>query len=89
MVRRERRAAPAGETGMPGASGTSGGGGVERPSSRCQADHLTDWQHHGPTNAHNGAPLCAHHNRTKNHGFTINRDTDGWWHTQRPDGTEI
>jgi len=63
--------------------------GCERPSSRCQADHLTDWQHHGPTNAHNGAPLCAHHNRTKNHGFTINRDTNGWWHTQRPDGTEI
>ena len=63
--------------------------GCERPSSRCQADHITDWQHHGRTDPDNGAPLCPHHNRAKNRGFTVRRDDDGTWHTHRADGTEI
>lgn len=63
--------------------------GCNRPASRCEADHLTDWQHGGGTNQVNGAPLCARHNQLKNHGFTVWRDPNGVFHTYRPDGTEI
>jgi hypothetical protein len=56
---------------------------------RCQVDHLTDWQHDGRTRSDNGTVLCGHHNRSKNHGYTIRRDPDGHWHTHRPDGSEI
>jgi hypothetical protein len=63
--------------------------GCNRPTSHCQADHLTDWQHHGDTDVGKRAPLCAHHNRFKNHGFRVHRDRAGHWHTYRPDGTEI
>jgi hypothetical protein len=63
--------------------------GCNRPTSNCQADHLTDWQHHGHTDIDNGAPICAHHNRFKNHGYRIHRDNTGHWHTYRPDNTEI
>ena len=63
--------------------------GCNRPTSTCQADHLTDWQHHGPTTTTNGAPLCPHHNRFKNHGYRIHRDPNGHWHTYRPDNTEL
>ncbi len=59
------------------------------PAGRCQSDHLTDWQHDGPTRPDNGAPLWARHNRWKNHGYRVSRDADGTWHTRRPDGTEI
>ena len=63
--------------------------GCNRPTSSCQADHLTDWQHHGHTTTTNGAPLCAHHNRFKNHDYRIRRDPNGHWHTYRPDNTEL
>jgi hypothetical protein len=63
--------------------------GCNRPTTHCQADHLTDWQHGGPTNQHNAAPLCPRHNQLKNHGYTIWRDPNGTFHTYRPDGTEI
>jgi hypothetical protein len=63
--------------------------GCNRPTTQCQADHLTDWQHLGTTDPDNGAPLCARHNRFKNRGFTTQRDDEGSWHTLRPDGTEI
>jgi hypothetical protein len=63
--------------------------GCTTPIRHCQADHLHDWQHHGPTDGVNGAPLCGRHNRLKNHGYRIHRDNHGYWHTHRPDGTEI
>ncbi len=56
---------------------------------RCQIDHVTDWQHHGHTRPANGAVLCGHHNRSKNHGYSVRRDPNGNWHTYRPDGSEI
>ena len=61
------------------------------PTTRCQSDHLIPWSGpgHGPTNPNNGAPLCGKHNRHKTHGYTITRDTNGTFHTHRPDGTEI
>lgn len=63
--------------------------GCNRPADRCEADHLTDWQHGGTTDQHNGAPLCDRHNQMKNRGFTVWRDPNGVFHTYRPDGTEI
>ncbi|MCU1502445.1 MAG: hypothetical protein JWM12_1799 [Ilumatobacteraceae bacterium] len=62
--------------------------GCNRPTGHCQADHITDWRRAGDTDVGSGAPLCAHHNRFKNHGFRVHRDV-GHWHTYRPDGSEI
>ena len=64
----------------PGCSTTSG---------HCQADHTRDHQNGGHTSTPNGGPACPHHNRTKNRGYTVTRDTNGYWHTYRADGTEI
>src|SRR5215218_9939962 len=33
--------------------------------------------------------LCERHHTKVHHGFRIDRDSDGRWHTHRPDGTEI
>jgi hypothetical protein len=63
--------------------------GCDVPLRRCQADHLRDWQHAGVTDPWNGGPLCGRHNRMKNTGYRITRDPAGYWHTHRPDGTEI
>lgn len=54
-------------------------------------DHLDEWTtDRGPTNQHNAAPCCNHHNpwRTK-HGYRIVRQPDATFHTLRPDGTRI
>ena len=61
----------------------------DTPTSRCQADHVTEHHRGGPTDPTNGAPLCGHHNRPENHKFRVWRDPTGRWHTYRPDGTEI
>jgi hypothetical protein len=63
--------------------------GCATPIRRCEADHLTEWGRHGPTDGANGAPVCGRHNRLKNSGYRVHRDQDGFWHTHRPDGTEI
>ena len=60
------------------------------PNRYCHADHLDDWHtRHGPTDIANGGPACPHHNLFKNHGYRTHRDHHGYWHTHRPDGTEI
>ena len=51
-----------------------------------QADHLTPWSQGGPTTPDNGAPLCGHHNRLKNSGYTTTRQADGHIEVRRPDG---
>jgi hypothetical protein len=64
--------------------------GCDLPAGRCQADHVVEHQHGGPTDTTNAAPLCARHNRFKTHRrYRLHRDPDGNWHTHRPDGTEI
>ena len=63
--------------------------GCDQPHSWCHADHLTSWSTRGPTNADNGAPLCARHNYLKEQGFTVSRDSDGRWHIIAPDGTDL
>ncbi len=63
--------------------------GCNIPVSQCQSDHLTSWNTGGKTNPGNGAPACGRHNRHKEHGYTVRRDTRGRLHVHRPDGTEI
>ena len=58
-------------------------------SGRCQTDHTTPWTRDGPTRPDNAAPLCARHNRLKQHDYKTRRDPNGHWHSHRPDGTEI
>ena len=63
--------------------------GCAAPIHRCQADHMTEWSRLGHTDGVNGAPVCGRHNRLKNSGYRVHRDDEGFWHTYRPDGTEI
>ena len=69
--------------------------GCHVPVSQCQIDHLVPFSERddggggGRTNPGNGGPACGKHNRHKEHGYTVWRDTHGRWHTHRPDGTEI
>ena len=63
--------------------------GCATPIRRCEADHLMEWGRHGHTDGPNGAPVCGRHNRLKNSGYRVHRDDHGFWHTYRPDGTEI
>jgi hypothetical protein len=59
------------------------------PASRCEADHVLPYSQAGPTSTRNGGPVCNHHNRWKTRGYRTWRDPEGFWHTYRPDGTEI
>lgn len=52
-------------------------------------DHTVDWANGGLTDPTNGNPRCRKHNNTKNRGYTVTRDTNGHFHTHRPDGTEV
>ena len=63
--------------------------GCDRPGSWCDHDHLQPWSQHGHTKPSNGAPRCRGHNRAHDQGFRVSRDAEGYWHTYRPDGTEI
>ena len=64
--------------------------GCDRPTSRCEIDHLHEHAKGGPTNPDNGAPLCGFHNRWKQKGFATTRDpVTGRWRTYRPDGSVI
>ena len=64
--------------------------GCDAPTAWCEVHHVLDWQ---PTAARprleNSALLCERHHTKVHHGFRIERDPDGRWHTYRPDGTEI
>jgi hypothetical protein len=44
--------------------------GCPEPLGRCQADHVTRWEHHGRTRVDNGALRCRYHHRTaEQHGW--------------------
>jgi hypothetical protein len=63
--------------------------GCDQPHTWCHADHLTSWSTRGPTDPHNGAPLCPRHNYIKEQGFRIARTDDCRWRITAPDGTVI
>ena len=43
----------------------------------------------GETSVANSGLVCERHHTKVHHGFRIERDPGGRWHTYRPDGTEI
>ena len=63
--------------------------GCHQPHHRCQADHLQPYGAGGVTASTNGAPLCGPHNRLKSLGYRVWCDSQGRWHTLRPDGSEV
>ena len=64
--------------------------GCYAPTHWCDAHHLLALGlDGGATSMENGALLCERHHTKVHHGFRIERQPDGRWHTYRPDGTEI
>ena len=63
--------------------------GCEAPTWWCDVHHLLEWMLGGQTSLENSALLCERHHTKAHHGFRIERDPGGRWHTYRPDGTEI
>jgi hypothetical protein len=63
--------------------------GCHAPTWWCDAHHVVHWLDGGETSVENGALLCERHHTKVHHGFRIERQPDGRWHTYRPDGTEI
>ena len=63
--------------------------GCHAPAYWCDVHHLVHWVDDGETCLENSALLCERHHTKVHHGFRIERDPDGRWHTYRPDGTEI
>jgi hypothetical protein len=43
-----------------------------RPATACELDHVTEWQHGGPTSEDNLCALCArHHDLKEHHGWQV------------------
>ena len=64
--------------------------GCSAPHHWCDVHHVLEWHaDDGPTSLENSGLLCERHHTQVHHGFRIERDPDGTWHTYRPDGTEI
>jgi hypothetical protein len=63
--------------------------GCAAPSHWCEVHHLLEWIHGGQTSLDNSGLVCERHHTKVHHGFRIQRDPGGRWHTYRPDGTEI
>src|SRR3954454_14421853 len=63
--------------------------GCKAPSYWCDVHHLLHWVDDGETSLENSGLLCERHHTKVHHGFRIQRQPDGRWHTYRPDGTEI
>ena len=55
----------------------------------AEVHHLIHWTQGGETSLANSGLLCERHHTQVHHGFTVERDQAGGWHTYRPDGTEI
>ncbi len=63
--------------------------GCTAPAWWCEVHHLLHWADGGDTCLDNSALLCERHHTKVHHGFTVERDPRGRWHTYRPDGSEI
>ena len=59
------------------------------PTYFCDVHHLLEWIWGGETSLENSALLCERHHTKVHHGFRVERDPGGRWHTYRPDGSEI
>ncbi len=63
---------------------------LRSPHPLCEVHHVREWlADQGETSLENSALLCERHHTKVHHGFRIERDPGGRWHTYRPDDTEI
>ena len=54
----------------------------------CEVHHVTDWDHHGPTDVANLLPLCSRHHHLVHEGdWTLRLHPDRTITVHRPDGT--
>lgn len=61
--------------------------GCDRPVDWCQAHHIGEWEHEGPTDLDNLVPLCNQHHHAVHEGkWTIKLLPDRTLHIHRPDG---
>jgi hypothetical protein len=64
--------------------------GCSAPTHWCDVHHLREWlAEQGETSLENSGLVCERHHTKVHHGFRIERDPSGRWHTYRPDGTDI
>jgi uncharacterized protein DUF222 len=63
--------------------------GCTAPTHWCDVHHRLEWINGGATSLDNSALVCERHHTKVHHGFRLERDPGGRWHTYRPDGTEI
>ena len=63
--------------------------GCDAPPWWSEVHHLVSWALGGETSLANSALACEVHHTKLHHGFRIERDPAGRWHTYRPDGSEI
>jgi hypothetical protein len=63
--------------------------GCTAPTHWCDVHHLVEWINGGETSLENSGLVCERHHTKVHHGFRVERDPGGRWHTYRPDGTEI
>ncbi|MGY1697729.1 DUF222 domain-containing protein [Geodermatophilus sp. SYSU D00814] len=63
--------------------------GCDAPTHWADVHHLVHWIDGGETSLDNSALLCERHHTKVHHGFRVERQPDGRWHTYRPDGSEI
>ncbi|MGY1602626.1 DUF222 domain-containing protein [Geodermatophilus sp. SYSU D00815] len=62
---------------------------LRRPALVEEVHHLLHWALGGETSLANSGLLRERHHTQVRHGFRVERDTAGRWHTYRPDGTGI
>jgi hypothetical protein len=89
LGRAQRVVTPAQRRALDARDGSCVFAGCEAPNWWCEAHHVLEWINDGPTDLENLGLLCERHHTKAHHGFRVERDTDGRWHTYRPDGTEI
>ncbi len=58
------------------------------PTYWCEVHHVIHRLFGGETSEENSALLCERHHTQVHHGFRVERDSNGRWHTYRRDGTE-
>ena len=63
--------------------------GCHAPAWWCEVHHLVAWALGGQTSLANSGLVCEVHHTKVHHGFRLQRDAEGRWHTYRPDGSEI
>jgi hypothetical protein len=57
--------------------------------SRCQIDHVRPAARGGPSNQLNGLPACHRHNRLRERGYTVARQSDGNILIATPNGDPV